>query len=55
VNSVFLENAEEYYAKFQGFDYWRTLISDATQRAGIADAEAIVEFVAALATVHFLC
>lgn len=44
VNSAFLEDAEEYYAKFQNFDYWRTLIRDATQRAGISDAKAIVEF-----------
>lgn len=44
VNSAFLENAEEYYTKFQNFDYWRSLLKNATERAGITDAKAIVEF-----------
>jgi hypothetical protein len=25
VNAVFLEHAEDYYKKYQGFDYWRTV------------------------------
>ena len=44
VDHVFLENAEDYYRKYQSFDYWRSLIQQATQRAGITDADAIVEF-----------
>ncbi len=44
VDHVFLEDAEDYYRKYQSFDYWRGLIREATQRAGIADADAIVEF-----------
>lgn len=44
VDHVFLEDAEEYYRRYQSFDYWRSLIRDATQRAGIGDADAIVEF-----------
>lgn len=33
VNSVFLENAEDYYRRYQGFDYWRKLLGEALQRA----------------------
>ncbi len=44
VDHVFLDNAEAYYQKYQSFEYWRSLIQQATQRAGIADADAIVEF-----------
>jgi SAM-dependent methyltransferase len=44
VDHVFLENAEAYYRKYQSFEYWRSLIRQATQRAGITDADAIVEF-----------
>lgn len=44
VDHVFLDDAEAYYRKYQSFDYWRALLQLATQRAGIADAGAIVEF-----------
>jgi SAM-dependent methyltransferase len=44
VDHVFLDDAEAYYGKYQSFDYWRALLQQATQRAGITDAEAIVEF-----------
>jgi len=44
VDHVFLDDAEAYYQKYQSFDYWRALLREATQRAGITDAEAIVEF-----------
>ena len=44
VDHVFLEDAEDYYRKYQSFEYWRSLIQQATQRAGITDADAIVEF-----------
>jgi SAM-dependent methyltransferase len=44
VDHVFLDDAEEYYRKYQSFDYWRSLIRQATERAGITDADAIVEF-----------
>lgn len=44
VDKVFLEDAESYYQKYQGFDYWRTLLKDATARVGVRDASCIVEF-----------
>lgn len=44
VDHVFLDDAEAYYRKYQSFDYWRALLQQATQRAGITDADAIVEF-----------
>ena len=44
VDSVFLENAEDYYAKYQGFDYWKMLIEQATKRISIASPTLIVEF-----------
>ena len=36
VNAVFLENAEAYYKKYQGFDYWRMLLVKALDRIKIA-------------------
>jgi SAM-dependent methyltransferase len=44
VNAVFLENAEAYYKKYQGFDYWRMLIVQALGRIGVNDAKIIVEY-----------
>jgi SAM-dependent methyltransferase len=44
VDEVFLGNAEDYYKKYQSFDYWRPLLRDATSRVGITDASLIVEF-----------
>jgi len=44
VDHVFLDDAEDYYRKYQCCDYWRSLIQQATQRVGITDADAIVEF-----------
>ena len=44
VDHVFLDDAENYYRKYQSFEYWRSLIQQATQRAGITEADAIVEF-----------
>jgi len=44
VDHVFLDDAEAYYRKYQSFEYWRSLLAQATQRAGITDADAIVEF-----------
>ena len=44
VDHVFLDDAEAYYRKYQSFEYWRALLQQATQRAGITDADAIVEF-----------
>lgn len=44
VDHVFLDDAEAYYRKYQSFDYWRGLLAQAAQRAGITDADAIVEY-----------
>ena len=44
VNSLFLENAEAYYTKYQGFDYWRMLLLDAVKRVGANDPKVIVEY-----------
>jgi SAM-dependent methyltransferase len=44
VNAVFLENAEAYYKKYQGFDYWRLLIVQALSRIKVDDAKIIVEY-----------
>jgi SAM-dependent methyltransferase len=44
VNDAFLGQAEDYYKKYQGFDYWRSLISAAAQRVGADDPRLIVEF-----------
>ena len=38
VDHVFLDDAEAYYRKYQSFEYWRALLAQATQRAGITDA-----------------
>jgi hypothetical protein len=34
VDRVFLDDAEAYYKKYQGFDYWRLLIKQAIERLG---------------------
>lgn len=44
VNAVFLENAEAYYQKYQGFAYWRTLLVQALAHTEVTDARTIVEF-----------
>lgn len=44
VNAVFLENAEAYYRKYQGFDYWRMLLVQALGHIDVHDAEMIVEY-----------
>src|ERR1700731_760367 len=44
VNAVFLENAEAYYQKYQGFNYWRMLLVQALGRINVNDANMIVEY-----------
>jgi predicted O-methyltransferase YrrM len=44
VDEVFLDNAEEYYKKYQAFDYWRMLIKQAIEKLEIKDVKTIVEF-----------
>lgn len=44
VNAVFLENAETYYKKYQGFAYWRMLLKNALDRIKIEKPEIIVEY-----------
>jgi SAM-dependent methyltransferase len=44
VDSVFLEDAEAYYAKYQSFDYWRTLIRNVAELARLGDVRLIAEF-----------
>lgn len=44
VNAVFLENAEDYYKKYQGFDYWRMLIAETVRRIGIEAPSVVVEY-----------
>lgn len=43
VNSVFLEDAEDYYKRYQGFNYWRGLCDEAGQKIGLKDPDVIVE------------
>jgi SAM-dependent methyltransferase len=44
VNAVFLDNAEDYYKKYQGFDYWRKLLVEALQRCGASEPALVVEY-----------
>src|ERR1039458_8981999 len=44
VDGLFLERAEEYYRKYQGFDYWRGLIKQATGFLAIEPPSVIVAF-----------
>jgi ubiquinone/menaquinone biosynthesis C-methylase UbiE len=44
VNAEFLEDAEAYYVKHQGFDYWKALFAGAFQRLGITSAPLTVEY-----------
>jgi ubiquinone/menaquinone biosynthesis C-methylase UbiE len=44
VNATFLENAEEYYRKHQGFEYWKGLFAAAFTKMAIKDAPLIVEY-----------
>jgi hypothetical protein len=52
VNAVFLENAEDYYQRYQGFNYWYGLCREAGERIGLKDPSLIVEWGAGLATRH---
>jgi SAM-dependent methyltransferase len=44
VNATFLKNAEAYYKKFQGFDYWRLILTEALSRIDITEPKIIVEY-----------
>lgn len=44
VNSVFLEDAEAYFRKYQGFDYWRSLLSEALRASGATAPELVIEY-----------
>src|SRR5215211_8753866 len=44
VNAVFLEDAETYYQRHQGFDYWFGLLKSTTDRLQLLDVTRIVEF-----------
>jgi SAM-dependent methyltransferase len=45
VNEAFLADAESYYAKFQSFQYWHSLLSESIRRSGLPDQpDIIVEF-----------
>jgi ubiquinone/menaquinone biosynthesis C-methylase UbiE len=44
IDAVFLDNAEDYYKKYQGFDYWKSLIEQACSKIGLTDVTTIVEF-----------
>ena len=44
VNAVFLENAEAYYKKYQGFAYWKMLLVKALDRVKVVDPEIVVEY-----------
>lgn len=44
VNATFLKNAEAYYKKFQGFDYWRAALTEALSRIDIIEPKIIVEY-----------
>ena len=44
VNAVFLENAEEYYKRYQGFEYWRNQLSRVLNHLKIAEPSIIVEY-----------
>jgi SAM-dependent methyltransferase len=44
VDAQFLDNAEAYYAKYQGFDYWRRLIEIMAERIELRQPSVIVEF-----------
>lgn len=44
VSAKFLDDAEDYYNKYQGFAYWRSLLNDAVSRLAIPRPEVIVEY-----------
>lgn len=44
VDHVFLEGAEEYYRRYQGFDFWKFLIQRACNDLGLSPPGLIVEF-----------
>jgi SAM-dependent methyltransferase len=44
IDHTFLEDAEDYFCRYQSFDYWRRLIVEASRKIGIADPELVVEF-----------
>ena len=44
VNAMFLKNAEAYYKKYQGFDYWRMLLVQALGHIRVDDPKIVVEY-----------
>ncbi len=44
VNAVFLEDAEAYYAKYQGFNYWRDMLDLVLAELKLPAPEVIVEY-----------
>lgn len=44
VNAAFLEDAEEYYVKHQGYDYWNQLFAGAFRRLKLSNPDLIVEY-----------
>jgi len=44
VTAEFLENAEDYYQRHQGFEYWRSMLQSATQSLDISTPSLIVEY-----------
>jgi SAM-dependent methyltransferase len=44
VNATFLKNAESYYQRYQGFEYWRWALTGALSRISLAEPEIIVEY-----------
>jgi SAM-dependent methyltransferase len=43
-SATFLENAEDYYARHQGFEYWHAAFRNAFQHLGLSRADLIVEY-----------
>jgi ubiquinone/menaquinone biosynthesis C-methylase UbiE len=44
VNAAFLEDAEDYYLKHQGFEYWKMLFAAAFKKIGLEDAPLVIEY-----------
>lgn len=44
VNAVFLDDAEDYYKKYQGFEYWRGLLMEALKASRTHEPRLIVEY-----------
>jgi ubiquinone/menaquinone biosynthesis C-methylase UbiE len=43
-SATFLENAEAYYERHQGFDYWKKVFEHALRSVGVTKADLIVEY-----------